>query len=81
MTEDEMVRWHHWLNRYESDQTPGDDEGQDDEVDMFQSTRLQRVRQDLVIKQQQQQFCFVLFCFWQSCTACGMWNFSSPTRD
>ena len=81
MTEDEMVRWHHWLNRHESDQTPGDDEGQDDEVDMFQSTRLQRVRQDLVIKQKQQQFCFVLFCFWQSCTARGMWNFSSPARD
>ena len=26
--EDETVRWHHWLNEYESEQTPGDSEGQ-----------------------------------------------------
>ena len=28
MTEDEMVRWHQWLNRHESEQTLGDGEGQ-----------------------------------------------------
>ena len=28
MTEDEMVRWHHQLNGRESEQTPGDSEGQ-----------------------------------------------------
>ena len=28
MTEDKMVGWHHWLNRYEFKQAPGDDEGQ-----------------------------------------------------
>ena len=28
MTEDEMVGWHHRLNGYESEQTPGDSEGQ-----------------------------------------------------
>ena len=28
MTEDEMVGWHHGLNGYESEQAPGDDEGQ-----------------------------------------------------
>ena len=27
-TEDEMVGWHHRLNRHESEQTPGDSEGQ-----------------------------------------------------
>ena len=27
-TEDEMVGWHHWLNRHEFEQTPGDSEGQ-----------------------------------------------------
>ena len=27
-TEDEMVGWHHRLNGYESEQTPGDSEGQ-----------------------------------------------------
>ena len=27
MTEDEMVGWHHWLNRYEFEQTLGDSEG------------------------------------------------------
>ena len=28
MTEDEMVGWHHWLNRHEFEQSLGDDEGQ-----------------------------------------------------
>ena len=28
MTEDEMVGWHHWFNGHESEQTPGDSEGQ-----------------------------------------------------
>ena len=28
MTEDEIVGWHHWLNGYEFEQTPGDGEGQ-----------------------------------------------------
>ena len=27
-TEDEMVGWYHWLNGHESEQTPGDSEGQ-----------------------------------------------------
>ena len=29
MTEDEMVGWHHQINRHEFEQTPGDSEGQD----------------------------------------------------
>ena len=28
MTQDEMVGWHHQLNRHESEQAPGDGEGQ-----------------------------------------------------
>ena len=28
MIEDEMVRWHHWLNRHEFEQAPGDGERQ-----------------------------------------------------
>ena len=28
MTEEKMVRWHHWLNGHEFEQTPGDSEGQ-----------------------------------------------------
>ena len=28
MTEDEMVVWHHWLNRHEFKQAPGVDDGQ-----------------------------------------------------
>ena len=28
MTEDEIVRWHHWLNRRKFKQAPGDGEGQ-----------------------------------------------------
>ena len=27
-TDEEMVGWHHWLNRHEFEQTPGDSEGQ-----------------------------------------------------
>ena len=40
MTEDEMVGWHHWLNRLEFEQTPGDSEGSL----VWCSTGLQRVR-------------------------------------
>ena len=29
MTEDEIVGWHHRLNGYEFEQTPGDGEGQE----------------------------------------------------
>ena len=28
VTEDEMVGWHHWCNGHESEQFPGDGEGQ-----------------------------------------------------
>ena len=28
MTEDEMVGWHRWLNRHESEQAPGVGDGQ-----------------------------------------------------
>ena len=28
MTADDLVGWHHWLNGYESEQTPGDGQGQ-----------------------------------------------------
>ena len=48
--EDEMVGWYHWLNGYESEQTPGDGEGQGGLV--LQFMRLQRVGQDLVTEQQ-----------------------------
>ena len=27
-TQDEMIEWHHQLNRHEFEQTPGDNEGQ-----------------------------------------------------
>ena len=27
-TENEVIQWHHWLNGHESEQTPGDHEGQ-----------------------------------------------------
>ena len=44
MTEDEMVGWHHRLIGQESEQTPGDSEGQ--EVWHAAVYGLQRVRQD-----------------------------------
>ena len=40
MTEDEMVGWHHRLNGHESEQNPGDSEGQQS-LAMLQSRRLQ----------------------------------------
>ena len=41
-----MVKYHHWLNGHESEQTPGDSEEQESLV-------LQRVGHDLVTEQQQ----------------------------
>ena len=42
MTEDEMVGWHHQLNGHESEQTPGDGEGQG-KLGRVQSMGSQRV--------------------------------------
>ena len=43
---DKVVKYHHWLNGHESEQTPGDSEEQESLV-------LQRVGHDLVTEQQQ----------------------------
>ena len=51
MTEDEMVRQHHQLNEHESEQTPGDSEGQGS-LACFKSMGWQKVRHDLVTEQQ-----------------------------
>ena len=48
-TEDEMVRWHHWHNGYEFEQTPGESEGQ---RSLLQFMGLQRVGHNLVTEQQ-----------------------------
>ena len=53
VTEDEMVGWHHWLNGHESEQTPGDSEGQGSLVCC--SPGGDRVAHDLATEQQQQQ--------------------------
>ena len=67
-TEDEMVRWHHWLNGYESEQAPGVGEGQGAlEIPWTEKpSRLhspwgsQRVRDDLATELQQfKQYTFV----------------------
>ena len=52
MTEDEMVGWHRRLNGYEFEQTRGDSEVSG-KPGMLQSLVSQRVRHDLVTKQQQ----------------------------
>ena len=44
-TEDEMARWHHWLNRYEFEQTPGDSKRQGNLV-CYSPWGSQRVRHD-----------------------------------
>ena len=51
MTEDEMAEWHHGLNGPEFEQTPRDNERW--KLSMLQSVGSQRVRHNLVIKQQQ----------------------------
>ena len=52
MTEDEMVGWHHRLNRHEFEQTPGDSEGRG----VLQFMRLQRFGHDLATEQQQSKW-------------------------
>ena len=42
MTEDEMVGWHHRLDGYEFEQSPGAGDGTE-KPDVLQSTRSQRV--------------------------------------
>ena len=54
VTEDEMVGWHHRCNGLELWQSPGVGEGQGS-LGVLQSTRLQRVRRDLVTE-------FVVVC-------------------
>ena len=44
--EDVMVGWCHQLNGHESEQTPGDSEGQGSLAAVLQSMGLQRVGQD-----------------------------------
>ena len=56
---DEMIRWHQWLNGHESGQTPKYSGGQ--EPGVLQSMEWQKVRHDLVTKQQQ---FFFFTSFW-----------------
>ena len=53
-TEDKMVGWHHWLNRNEFQQTPGDSEGQGSLVSC--SSCGHKVGLNLATKQQQRGF-------------------------
>ena len=57
--EDEMVGWHHQLNRHESEQTPGDGKGQGS-LAVLQSMGSQRVGHDLATEQQLNQMTGVL---------------------
>ena len=58
MTEDGMVRWHHWLNGPEFEQTLGDSEGQGSLV----SKGLQRVGHDWATEQRQPSYPSNSFC-------------------
>ena len=53
--ENEMVRWHHQLKGHESEQTPGDGEGQESLV-CFSPRGSQKVRHDWVTEQQQKHY-------------------------
>ena len=52
VTEDEMVGWHHGLNRHKSEQIPADSEGQGS-LACGNSMEVQRIGHDLVTQQQQ----------------------------
>ena len=52
-TEDELVGWHHWLNGYKLEQTPGDNTGQGSLASC--SPRGLRARHDWETEQRQQQ--------------------------
>ena len=45
-TEDEMVGWHYQLNGHESEQTPGDGEGQGSLAGVLQSMGSRRIGHD-----------------------------------
>ena len=49
-TEDEMVRWHHWLNGHEFEQTLGDNKGH--KLGVLQFMGSQRIGHALVTEQQ-----------------------------
>ena len=51
MTEDEIVGWHHQLNGYDSEETPGDSEGQGSLACC--SPLDHKIRHELVTEQQQ----------------------------
>ena len=53
MTEFEIVGWYHWLNGHESEQTPGDSEGQ--RSLMCFSPWDRRIRHNLETEQQQDE--------------------------
>ena len=71
MPKDEMIGWHHWLNKHEFEQTLGD--GAKGKLGMLQSRGLQRVGHYWATEQQQQyslsdqEFiepsCFILVLF------------------
>ena len=50
-TEDEMVKWHHWLDRRKFEKTLGDSEGQGNLVRGMQFMGLQRVGHDFATEQ------------------------------
>jgi len=57
--EDKMVRWHHWLNRHEFEQTLGDMEGQESLAYYVRFMGSQRVKHDLAAEQQKSSLNFL----------------------
>ena len=53
-TEDEMVGWHHWLNRHEFEETQEDSDGWTEKPGVLQFMGSERVGRDLATEQQQQ---------------------------
>ena len=58
MTEDEMVGWHHRLDGHQSEQTPGDGDGQGS-LACYSPWGCQRVGHDLVTKTTKQKRGFI----------------------
>ena len=64
VTEDEMVGWHHRLNRLDFEQTSENNEGQAGNPSVLQFMGLQKVGHYLAIKQQEQLYKYIRHWVW-----------------
>ena len=75
-TDDEMVGWHHWLNRDELEQTPGDSEGQGSLVCCSPQGHKESDTTEQ-LKNKKMRILWTVFVQWRlsmSCKVCKLYN-------